>query len=97
MRAELTNNNYKGDAMILTKIVENIKKAEIIVADLSYERPNCYFELGYAIALGKKLILTARTGTTIHFDVSGYDILYYSDGQDLYMKLKEAIFLAKQK
>lgn len=91
MRAELANNNYRGDTMILTKIVENIKKAEIIVADLSYERPNCYFELGYAMAMGKRIIITAKKDTHIHFDVSGYDILYYNNGQDLYSKLKTTL------
>lgn len=90
MRAELANNNHGGD-MIMSKIVENIKKAEIIVADLTYERQNCYFELGYAMALRKKIIITAKEGTKIHFDVRGYEILTYDSPRDLNDQLKQAL------
>ena len=34
----------------------------VVLADLTGERPNCYFEAGYAHALGKQLILTIRKG-----------------------------------
>lgn len=95
MRAQLADAEYVENKLILTKIIESIKKAEIIIADLSYERPNCYFELGYAMAVGKKIIITAKVGTKIHFDVSGYEIIYYEDTQDLYRQLKMVLLNRK--
>ncbi len=77
--------------LLKSEIVEFIETSNIIVADLTNERPNCYLEVGYAMGLDKfrNLILTAREdhnhdspnykkdGPKIHFDLSGYDILFW--------------------
>lgn len=79
-----------GD-LLKSEIVEFIERSQIIVADVTNERPNCYLEIGYAMGLGKKpnLILTARedhhhgspnfnsAGPKVHFDLEGYDILFW--------------------
>jgi hypothetical protein len=51
----------EGD-LLKSEIVKFIETSQIIVADITNERPNCYLEIGYAMGLGKKkhLILTAR-------------------------------------
>ena len=89
-RAERVD-NIRGSVSIDNKIYEYIEKAEVIIADLSYERPNCYFELGYAKALGKDMIIIAREGTKIHFDVEHQDHIKFSSaqklGQELFTKL----------
>ncbi|HUD07183.1 MAG TPA: hypothetical protein VMR34_04825 [Candidatus Saccharimonadales bacterium] len=68
-----------------------LESSQIIVADLTNERPNCYLEVGYAMGLGKKrnLILTVREdhhhsspnykhdGPHVHFDLEGYDRLLW--------------------
>jgi hypothetical protein len=77
--------------LLKKEIIEYIEKAEIIVADLTNERPNCYLEVGYAMGLDKykNLIFTVREdhyfdspnykkgGPKVHFDVTGYDILFW--------------------
>lgn len=77
--------------LLKSEIVEFIESSDIIVADLTNERPNCYLEVGYAMGLDKfrNLILTAREdhnqdspnykkgGPKIYFDLSGYDILFW--------------------
>jgi hypothetical protein len=78
--------------LLKSEIVGFIRSSEIIVADLTNERPNCYLEVGYTMGLDKfkNLIMTAREdhnqnspnyrkgGPRIHFDLSGYDILYWN-------------------
>ena len=80
-----------GD-LLKSEIVQFLERSQILVADLTNERPNCYLEIGYAMGLGKKanLILTARedhhhsspnfqpNGPRVHFDLEGYDILFWS-------------------
>lgn len=77
--------------LLKSEIVNFISDSDIIIADLTNERPNCYLEIGYAMGLDKfrNLILTAREdhnhdspnyikgGPKIHFDLSGYDILFW--------------------
>lgn len=77
--------------LLKSEIVGFIEGSTIIVADLTNERPNCYLEIGYAMGAQKfmNLILTAREdhnhdspnykrgGPKIHFDLAGYDILFW--------------------
>jgi hypothetical protein len=85
----------EGD-LLKSEIVQFIERSQIIVADITNERPNCYLEIGYTMGLGKKanLILTAREdhhhgspsfrqdGPRVHFDLEGYSILFW-DPEDL--------------
>ncbi len=72
-----------GDYRITDKIIEMIQKSRLIVADLTHERPNVYFELGYARGLGKTVITTAREGTAVHFDVKDWTCTFYNDSRVL--------------
>ena len=65
-----------------------IKSARLVVADLTLERPNVYFELGYARGLGKPVVTIAKQGTNVHFDVKGWIYIEYSDSRVLEKKLK---------
>ena len=49
-----------------SSIISEVKGALFIFADISYERPSCYYELGVAQGLNKKTFLVALSGTTIH-------------------------------
>ncbi|MGC2424933.1 MAG: hypothetical protein WA666_11350 [Nitrospirota bacterium] len=78
--------------LLKSEIVGFIQSSDIIIADLTNERPNCYLEIGYAMGLDKfrNLILTCREdhhhdspnykkqGPKVHFDLSGYDILFWN-------------------
>ncbi|GHE67083.1 TIR domain-containing protein [Streptomyces griseoaurantiacus] len=55
-----------GKEFNLTRAVAEIERAKLVIADLSLERPSCYYELGLAQALGVKVVLIAKSGTDIH-------------------------------
>src|SRR3990172_4883708 len=83
---------HNDGELLNNKIIELITDADLIIADLTNERPNCYLEVGYAMGAGKNrnLILTARedhynrspnyssNGPRVHFDLEGYYILFFS-------------------
>ena len=96
-RAERTDDNLLPGSL-LPEIFQSIDAAEIIVADLTFERPNCYYELGYAHAKGKTVFITAREGTEIHFDVSGYRQIHYNSYTKLKSDLEKVLrqYLAKK-
>lgn len=80
-----------GAIAITDEIHRAIRKAALVVCDLTAERPNVYYELGFAKGIGKRLICIAHEGTQIHFDVYGIKILFFRSYRDLEERLsKEA-------
>jgi nucleoside 2-deoxyribosyltransferase len=57
--------------------MEGIKNADFVIADLTLERPNVYLEVGYAWGLQRPVILLAREGQRLHFDLSHHKCLFY--------------------
>jgi len=82
---------HNRGGVLASEIVAFIEECDIVVADLTHERPNCYLEVGYALGAGRasRLVLTARRdhdpgasehrpgSAKVHFDLAGYDILYW--------------------
>jgi hypothetical protein len=81
--------DIKGDYRITDKMLSLISQAKYVVADLTHERPNVYFELGYARGLGKIVITTVRKDTTVHFDVKDWTYIEYDDSRTLEDRLVE--------
>jgi nucleoside 2-deoxyribosyltransferase len=63
---------------IVDRIMDGIRAAHFVVADLTLERPNVYLEVGYAWGLNKPVILLAREGQRLHFDLSHHKCLFYT-------------------
>lgn len=78
-----------GDYRITNKIIEMIEKARLVVSDLTHERPNVYFEIGYARGIGKTVITVAREGTNVHFDAKDWTCMFYNDSRTLENYLKQ--------
>jgi hypothetical protein len=57
----------------------HLTNASLVVADLSLERPSCYFELGMALALGAPVCMIAATGTVLHQTATLEPELFFSD------------------
>ena len=69
----------QDSGQITDQILEAIACSELVLCDLSGERPNCYYEAGFAHALGRTLILTIRAAERIHFDLAGRRFIQWED------------------
>jgi hypothetical protein len=75
-----------GSGLVIREITELIERSEFIVCDLTHERPNVYYELGYAHGVGNEaldILLVAKEGTVLHFDIAPLRVHYYSSTEHL--------------
>lgn len=78
---------------ICFRMLAEIRKAHIVVADFTEHKHGVYFEAGFARALGREVFWTCREdhlGRT-HFDTNHYQHLVWSTPADLRQKLTEKI------
>ena len=61
----------------LDRIYNQISKADIIVAEMTEENLNVFYEVGYAHALGKQTILLSQTVDKIPSDLLAYNHVVY--------------------
>ena len=76
---------------IIDSIHDHIQTCGFVIADLTNERPNVYYEIGYAMGLNKKLILTSKKDEKIHFDLHGYNRIEWSGSENLKEQLKPIV------
>lgn len=67
------------DGSILDRVFHQIATADLIVADMSGRNPNVFYEVGYAHALGKRVILLTRSADDIPFDLKHYQHIVYGE------------------
>jgi hypothetical protein len=75
-----------GSGLIIREITGLIERAEFIICDLTHERPNVYYELGYAHGVGNEplnILLLAKEDTQLHFDIAPFRVQYYRSIKDL--------------
>jgi hypothetical protein len=81
-----------GSDFVMIKIGQMIEEAELIICDLTHERPNVYHELGYAHGVGNRgdrVLLVAREGTPRPFDIGGLQANSYSSPEALKVILQK--------
>ncbi len=81
----------QDSGIITDQILETIAESKYIIADLSGERPNCYYECGFAHALGKELIFCIQSSDEIHFDLAGYRFIQWSTEAELRRQLRDRL------
>lgn len=85
---------------MLDRIFNQIAKADVIVADMTGRNPNVFYEVGYAHALNKIVILLTQDADDIPFDLKHRQHIVYSGSieklkDELAEKLKWAITESK--
>ena len=65
--------------VILQDITQGLTESNLIITEIAPENANVFYELGYAHALKKPVILLAERGSGLPFDISGYRVIFYDD------------------
>ncbi|MCK9151544.1 hypothetical protein [Methanobacterium alcaliphilum] len=80
-----------GTGPIIEDIWKYIKKARILVAELTGRNPNVFYELGLAHAMSKEVILITQNLDDVPFDLKHYRCLVYEDSIMGAEKLEKAL------
>ncbi len=80
---------------ILDRIFNQISKADVIVADMTKRNANVFYEVGYAHALGKVVLLLTQNSDDIPFDLQHRQhIVYGGKIETLRSRLNERLIWA---
>jgi len=72
--------DFHTSGQILEDITQSIRTAALIIADVTPDNPNVFYEVGYAHGLGKATILLSdRSRERLPFDISGFRTLFYDN------------------
>jgi hypothetical protein len=66
-----------GTGKIIDQIWEGLKRAKVLVAELTGRNPNVLYELGLAHALHKPVVLISSNEPDVPFDVRHVRVIYY--------------------
>lgn len=74
---------YFGGTPILNDITNSIKGASIIIADITPDNPNVFYEVGFSHALNKPTILISdKERSRLPFDISGFRTVFYENSDE---------------
>ena len=76
---------------IIDDILESIEKADIIIADLTGNNPNVFYELGRAHEENKVVIQICQKGQKIPFDLGYIRTIIYDNSLSGYTYLKNQV------
>jgi hypothetical protein len=81
--------HVNSDITINDAIIADIKKARFTIADFTFHKAGVYFEAGYALGRGQKVIYLCREDEIdkAHFDTRNYQHIVWKDTEDLKVQL----------
>jgi nucleoside 2-deoxyribosyltransferase len=87
----ITADDIEHEGAITDRILQEIETNEFLIADLTQERPNVYYELGHAHAKNKRVILYRDKNTKVHFDIAHRNCPKYDNVTDLKKQLRNRL------
>ena len=87
----ITADEIEHEGAITDRILDEIEISEFLIADLTHERPNVYYEIAHAHARNKRVILFRKKGTVLHFDVAHRNCPEYENTTELKTRLRNRL------
>lgn len=72
--------DFHTGGLIIDDITRSIRECAIVIADVTPNNPNVFYEVGFAHGIGKPTILLSdRKREQLPFDISGFRTLFYDN------------------
>jgi hypothetical protein len=81
------------NGIVTDLIMAEIRRSQIVVADVTLQRQGVYFEAGFALGLGRPVIWTCQAAeiAKVHFDTRQYSHVVWTDAADFKVRLEARI------
>lgn len=76
---------------IIPEIMRGIRHSAFVVADVTEGKPNVYWELGLAAGLEREVIVVAKRGTDLPFDINDVPVLFWDSFSDFKENLSRRV------
>jgi hypothetical protein len=71
--------------------LNDLRTSRLVIADLSLERPSCYFEVGLAQAAGVSVAFIAEAGTVLHQAGGTERVVTYHDLPSYHLAVEQTL------
>lgn len=89
---EVSRVDERLDPGVITDDIERqISEAAVVVAEVTPDNPNVFYEVGYARALSKPVIFLARSGRDLPFDIMGNRCIFYGSTDSARRRAEEKL------
>ena len=76
---------------IVPEIIHGIRCCAFVIADVTEERPNVYWEVGLATGMDKDVLVVAKKGTQLPFDINDIPVIFWESFSDFEEELAGAV------
>jgi predicted Rossmann-fold nucleotide-binding protein len=76
---------------IIPQILKQVRHAAFVIVDITEEKPNVYYELGFADGANKEVVLVAKKGTDLPFNVADIPVIYWESFEDFKSDLRKRL------
>ena len=76
---------------IMPELLQKLSQCAFCIVDITEEKANVYYELGYAEAAKRPVIVTAKKGTSLPFDVKDIPVVFWENQKGLKEQLRKKI------
>jgi hypothetical protein len=76
---------------ILDLVEQRIRRADVVIADMSTRNPNVFYEIGFARAVGRPTVLLCRNTDDVPFDLQSINYIKYGGIVDLRERLEKRL------
>jgi hypothetical protein len=76
---------------IIPELLQKLSQCAFCIVDITEEKANVYYELGYAEAAKRPVIVTAKKGTSLPFDVKDIPVVFWENQKGLKEQLRKRI------
>jgi hypothetical protein len=81
----------KAIKRVVPEILRQVRQSAFVIVDVSEAKPNVYYELGFADGAAKNVILTAKKGTELPFNISDMNAIMWDSFKGFKEQLDERI------